>query len=442
MASLVVSYRHVTSPRNLLILLIAAALIVRLAWGLSRPLELAADLPDQQEYLSIAKNLAAGKGMQFHDERFNDEVYAFRAPGYPLLLALCGASIRAIRVAQAFIDTSTVLAVYLLTRRLVSGERSEQASLFAAALIAFNPYLIYFSGLILSETLFIALLTWGIVLIMRKDPVVPQAAVEIAPEPDAPSAIPMARRDTPVAPPAPEAQAERTVDIALLAGAVVLALAVAVRPGAMVLPAILLGAAAWATGRRIVPQMLLGAAVTVVVMFPWAYRNHRVLGAWVWTTTNAGHTAYDGFGPRATGASDLRDLRVMGDLKKLDEVARDRVLAESAKVWLRSDLVRSAKLAVIKIGRTWSPMPLSQGYGTTRNVIVGLAYSLPLFALTLAGTVLPAIPVRVKVLCLIPAIYFTAVVTISVGSLRYRIPAEPPMAVLAASVFRRTKAEG
>jgi hypothetical protein len=38
------------------------------------------------------------------------------------------------------------------------------------------------------------------------------------------------------------------------------------------------------------------------------------------------------------------------------------------------------------------------------------------------------------VFLLIPAIYFTAVHMLSVGSLRYRIPAEPPMAVIAASV--------
>jgi hypothetical protein len=37
-----------------------------------------------------------------------------------------------------------------------------------------------------------------------------------------------------------------------------------------------------------------------------------------------------------------------------------------------------------------------------------------------------------KVFLLIPAIYFTAVHMASVGSLRYRIPVEPPMAVIAA----------
>ena len=84
-------------------------------------------------------------------------------------------------------------------------------------------------------------------------------------------------------------------------------------------------------------------------------------------------------------------------------------------------------------------MPLSEGYGTSRNVLVGLAYSIPLFVLTLAGLWLAGIPVRVKVLCLVPAIYFTAVVAISVGSLRYRLPADPPMAVVAANALSRLR---
>jgi hypothetical protein len=37
---------------------------------------------------------------------------------------------------------------------------------------------------------------------------------------------------------------------------------------------------------------------------------------------------------------------------------------------------------------------------------------------------------------MVPAIYFTAAVAFSVGSLRYRLPADVPMAVVAASAVR------
>src|SRR5204862_3367923 len=93
--------------------------------------------------------------------RFDADVYAYRAPGYPLLIATCGGNVRAIRLAQAALDTSTALAAYLLARRWLA----PRASFIAALLVALNPFLIYFSGLILSETLFIALLAWGMLLI-------------------------------------------------------------------------------------------------------------------------------------------------------------------------------------------------------------------------------------------------------------------------------------
>src|SRR2546425_1004941 len=42
--------------------------------------------------------------------------------------------------------------------------QGNEASLFASLFIAINPFLIYFSALILSESLFIAMLAWGMVL--------------------------------------------------------------------------------------------------------------------------------------------------------------------------------------------------------------------------------------------------------------------------------------
>ena len=65
-----------------------------------------------------------------------------------------------VRLAQALLDTSTVLAIYLLARRF----REERGALVAAAIVAVNPFLIYFSGLVLSETLFTAMLAWGLYL--------------------------------------------------------------------------------------------------------------------------------------------------------------------------------------------------------------------------------------------------------------------------------------
>jgi hypothetical protein len=129
----------------------------------------------------------------------------------------------------------------------------------------------------------------------------------------------------------------------------------------------------------------------------------------------------------------------MPQLRGMDEVARSGYLSEQAKEFIRRQPLRAAQLAVAKAARTWSPVPLSQEYGGWKYAVVGLLYSLPLDVLVVIGLFRRApgggpLSRSAKAFLLIPAIYFTAVHMLSVGSLRYRIPVEPPMAVLAASV--------
>ena len=119
-------------------------------------------LPDQREYLALATNLLHGEGFFFLDPRFDENVYAYRTPGYPVFLAAVAADVRLARAAQALLDTSTVLAAYLLARRWLG----RGAGAVAATFVALNPFLVYFSGLILTETLFTAMLAWGMVLLV------------------------------------------------------------------------------------------------------------------------------------------------------------------------------------------------------------------------------------------------------------------------------------
>ena len=82
-------------PRRLLLILLLA-LSIRMGWGLSRSSDrvVIEQLPDQREYLELADNLLHGRGLHFFDPRFGGEVYAYRTPGYPVFLAVCGGSAR------------------------------------------------------------------------------------------------------------------------------------------------------------------------------------------------------------------------------------------------------------------------------------------------------------------------------------------------------------
>ncbi|MDB5319065.1 MAG: family glycosyltransferase, 4-amino-4-deoxy-L-arabinose transferase [Phycisphaerales bacterium] len=388
--------KNVDSParaKTQLISLLLLSLVLRLAWGLSQKSEPDPSLGDQFEYLQLGRNLLSSGQLRFHDERFEQWVYAYRTPGYPLLIAACAGNVRAVRVVQAVIDTSTVLAIYLLSRRFLTSS----GALVAAGLVSVNPFLIYFSGLILSETLFTAMLAWGMYLLVR----------------------------------------QRT--LALSVGVMVLALATLVRPSALGLIVLLPVAAAWTYGwRAMARNALLALLAILLVLAPWAYRNayHPQVSAWIWTTTNSGITTYDGFHDRATGASDqkafLQEMRTL--LFRMDEVERDAYLSQRAHEWIRAHPAQSLKLMGMKILRTWSPVPLSNEYGSSRlYVAVGLCYGVPFDILILLGLWKGMLPRTAKVLLLLPAIYFTGIHASSVGSLRYRIPFEPPMAVIAGS---------
>jgi 4-amino-4-deoxy-L-arabinose transferase-like glycosyltransferase len=381
--------------------LLVAALALRLTWGFIHGEDIDSRLPDQNEYLELAENLKSGHGLNFYDPRFIQSVYAYRMPGYPLFIA-AGRSIHAALFHQKLIDTLTVLATYLLARRWLD----KGPSLLAAAAVAFNPFLIYFSGLLLSETLYTALLLWGCVLLVS--------------HPN------------------------------FLWGGIVLALSVLVRPSAVALPILLGIVSVFANyvpgiieGKKRWLRLPVGTTMlllTVLVLFPWALRNKGKLGQWIWLTTNGGVTRYDGFNPAAAGASDQRFLSQpeMRILQHMSEVERDEYLSQQANNWIRQtwqqDPAHLLRLTTIKIARTWSPIPLSADFGSKRlYTIAAAAYSIPLLTLSVVGLWASKLPRSARLFLLSPILYFTMIHAVSVGSLRYRVPTEPLLAVLAAA---------
>lgn len=394
-----------------------AALGLRLGWGLTRPTTNSAidSLPDQREYLEVARNLLHGHGLSFLDRRFSDTVYAFRTPGYPLLVAACGANVRAVRAVQAVLDTLGVLAVFLLARLFCAPDQQRVGPMVAAVLVAFNPYLVYFTGLILSETLFTGMLVWGIVLLLW-------------------------------------GQGGRATTwagvLVWLAGVVLLTLSVLVRPSAIALP-LTLGIAAALMNRAPPPayqqrmgwrprwRLPIGTTIvlfTLLTLLPWTLRNFHVLGRWVWLDTNGGITLYDGYNPDATGGSDQSFIRREPELQVLGEVDRSGYLAQKALLYARTHPARDVELAAARLARTWSPLPLSAEFGRPAYRIIALAYSIPFDVLVVLGILVGRVPRAAKLLLLLPALYFSTIHALTVGSLRYRIPAEPPMAVIAAGL--------
>ncbi|HEM47313.1 MAG TPA: hypothetical protein ENO23_09760 [Alphaproteobacteria bacterium] len=124
----------------------------------------------------------------------------------------------------------------------------------------------------------------------------------------------------------------------------------------------------------------------------------------------------------------------MPTLRHLPETEwRDWLLAQSLKAAQR-DPARTLRLAWAKCKRTWSLVPNEPTSRTPMKMAVS--------AVWMTGVLLAAAcgawrlrPKRVVLLLLVPAVYFTLLHMVFVGSVRYRMPAMPLLYILAGAAF-------
>lgn len=360
------------------------------------------EFDDEHIHWQIASNLVTDGSFQTDDGR-----RAARMPFYPLVLApfawLGSEGILAVRLAQAVIGAATAALAYAFAHRALG----RRAATLAGALIAVDPFQVFFANLLLSEVLF-ALFGVGLVFAAWAS---------------------VGRRD--------EALSVAAVSVALLGAATIMT-----RPSAAgwiaTLWVVLCVADrfSWRAWLRFGMNVL----TIVLVMLPWGLRNSAVLGDPCWLSANGGVTLFDGQHPLARGDSDQSFLDDMPELRGLNEVQRDQRLRELAIDQMTRHPRRVLELAWIKFRRMWNPFPNVAEY---RGGLAGLAsvlYTVPLLVAFLAGSWMLRRNRRWIVLLWLPILYFTLVHCIYVGSVRYRVPLMPLAALGAAGLLARPKA--
>ncbi len=398
------------SAAPLMILVLLAALGARLAaawWWQSRTAG-KFFFGDSESYWVLGRAVAHGGPYEYG----SPEARVFRAPAYPFVLAplfvLGGDNPPVLwaRVLGAVLGTAAVGGVGWIAWKLFDA----RAGLAAAAIAAFEPGAVAMSVMVLSEALFCPLMVLHLALWIA-----------------AWQARSAART------------AWLSAGAGLAAGAATLA-----RPSWLLFaPAVIvLGLVVSRQRKRhlaVGAIMLLGLAAA---MTPWWIRNYRVIGRFVPTTLQVGVSLYDGWNPQATGASDLsfverfaRDERARqaagADEHVPFEYRLDRRLKSEATAWARENPGRAIELAALKFLRIWNVWPNEPGLSAWPIRLVVLATYVPIMLLAAVGAVRTIGWGWPYVLCWLPAVYFTALHIVFVGSIRYRVPAMLGLAVLA-----------
>lgn len=369
-------------------------------------------LEDPDNYLLLARSLVEGRGLAV-----GGVPTANRPPLYPLVLAPLVAALGdrlawGVAALHLALGGATVVLTAIAARRwgLAPGR-----ALLAGAIVAFDPVLLAQGRAVMTETLAAWLVSATLVL-------VGQGGLRGA-----------------------------------WLGGFGFGLATLCRPS--FLPAAgLTAVAALAAGPGTPAVRVRRAAVlvlaTIAPLVPWAWRNARVLGEPVWTTTHGGWTFalannpvyYDEVldGPPGavwSGANQARWFAQTGRVVAgLSEPAADRRLRALGLQFVASRPRAFARACLTRLGRFWGLAPAGAVYSRTTRLVTA-AWTLPLWiALGLGLTChglwrwpRVAAPAIVLALTAVHALFWT--------DLRMRAPIVPALAVIASGARRPGRAD-
>lgn len=363
---------------------------------------------DAAGYWELAQKIVAGQDYSiYHPPR-----YALRMPGFPLLLAgsqiLFGESTLAARCLLACLGTIACGLTYWLGRELCD----HTTGLLAALYTALSPTLILFSTLLLSETAFAATLLASLIALAR-----------LARYANGPASV------------------RRFTVAGLFAGAWI-GIATYMRPTWLyvgpLIAVVVMGAIRRTPSTKPIGLALGWLAVGVVLsLAPWIVRNYSVTGHLVPTTLWVGPSLYDGLHSGATGDSDMIFFEQDRLMSRMSEYEMDREYRRRALDFAWKNPVRAMALAVEKQRRYWNLVPNAAQFQEPKMQAVVLLAMLPLFGFALCGAWLARRELSLLVLTTGSLLLFAGLHLLFVGSLRYRLPAEYPLAVLAAVGAKR-----
>jgi len=366
---------------------------------------------DEHRYLESAVRLAASGEFWVGADR------AWEMPGPAIFFAVfvrlfgeTGALIP-IRLAQAILLVAQCGLVAFIARSLF---RDRLAGFVAACLCALYPFLLFYQGLLLSETLFDTLLLAGVAALLWWR------------------------------------ERGARIDLALVVASACFAAATMTKATLTIMPPLLIAAIAWLAGtgwRRTLAVLVAAACLYTAFMSPWWLRNAAVLHVFVPFTTGSAINLYVGNNPHnlEAGIDWATDVEpdVFARINAMpDEVARQRAFSERALGYIKQNPGTFLRAAVKKFVRFWNVIPNATEFRSGLYSLVSALSFGPVLILAIACALRRWRQWRVLAPIYLIVGYFTFVHVVTIASLRYRLPLEPlliamaaePLAALAARV--------
>ncbi len=360
--------------------------------------------PDESRFLSSAARLVATGEFWVNSDR------AWEMPGTALFFApavwLFGTNgaVIPIRMAQSILLIAQAALAATIARRIFGRGTVE---IIATILVALYPFFLFYQGLLLSEPLFDTLLVAAVAALYWW-------------------------RDRGL-----------HFDRALILTCLCFAAATYTKGTLTFLPPIVIAATAWARGMQFKKALgILLAATSIYAAFlsPWWIRNATLLGSFVPFTTGAAQNLYIGNNAHnPNGGPDWTrdvDIAVAGKLFAMpNEVERQRAFTKLAVEYIKTHPVGFIEVTGKKFLRFWNVVPNAAEFKTAFYAIVSAASFGPILLLAIACAVRWFRRWRVFVPIYLIVVYFTVLHTVTIASLRYRLPIEPFLIVMAAGLL-------
>ena len=378
------------SSRTLFFLVLLFGVVIRAAYILFFDTP---TFPDETRFFNAIQHFAAHSSIPEHSTDM-----PFMAVFFGLLYKMHPLSFTAIKLINILFSLATAVAVAGIARRLAP---ESPAGVIAALMWAMYPFFIFYTGLALSETIFLAFLAAGFLFFLDRRLVPAFLFFGLA-------------------------QLTRPTVVYFLVPALIYFHLFLQREDIRRTPASSLTAT------------LAAVAVFALLLAPWVVRNYQVHGIFM-AGKPSGHVLWEGNNPWNPEGGVAQDhWKYMKDMPPgLPFMEQDRWERDQAVAYIKKEPVRFLKTAGRKFLRFWNLWPNDPAYATGIYKWAALLSFGPMLLLALGSLwVLRDRWRQTGILWLFFA-YYTALHMVSIGSIRYRLPLEPLLVALAAACLAR-----